>query len=158
MTCQHCGRESASALYCTWCGTRQGAPERTRAGRRADRYAAHPGEGVVNPGVLTTLFPHLARNQVNEFRWALLLGVGLILVLYLAGLVTASIVMGAILIPTVYILYLYEVRVYSDAPVPVLGLTIGAGVAVGIVLTLIIDSFAGTAPLLRSSPFGPTST
>jgi RsiW-degrading membrane proteinase PrsW (M82 family) len=154
MICERCGRESAPALFCTWCGTRQGAPDRTAAGRRADRFAAHPNEGVVNPAVFTTLFPHLAHRQIDEYRWAMVLGAIAIAILAFAGLITAAILMGAILVPVVYVLYLYEVRVYRDAPVQVLGLTIGGGVAVGIVVTLVIDSFAGTTPLIQSTPFG----
>lgn len=156
MTCQRCGRESASALFCTWCGTRQGAAEQTAAGRRGDRFAAHPNEGVLHPAVFTTLFPHLAHHKVSEFRWATLIGTGIIAVLYLAGLITAAILMGAILVPVVYLLYLYEARVYRDAPVQVLGLSLGAGVIVGIIVTLVVDAFASTAPLMRSTPFGLT--
>ena len=156
MTCQRCGRESASALYCTWCGTRQGAEATSVAGRRGDRFAAHPNEAVLEASVFTTLFPHLGHHKISEFRWATLIGAGIIGILYLAGLITAAILMGAILVPVVYLLYLYEVRVYRDAPIPVLALTLGAGVVVGVIVTLIVDALASTAPLMQSTPFGLT--
>ena len=107
MTCQRCGRESASALFCTWCGTRQGAEGTSVAGRRGDRFAAHPNEAVLEASVFTTLLPHLGHHKISEFRWATLIGAGIIGILYLAGLITAAILMGAILVPVVYLLYLY---------------------------------------------------
>lgn len=154
MVCERCGRESADAVFCTFCGTRQGGPQPTAVGRRTERYAAHPNEGVLHPAIFTTLFPHLSHHKVNGFRWALFIGVGLIAALYVLGLITAAILMSAILVPVVYVLYLYEVRVYRDTPIPVLGLTLGAGVVIGIVLTLAADALAGNAPLMRSTPFG----
>jgi RsiW-degrading membrane proteinase PrsW (M82 family) len=140
------------APFCTWCGTRQGTPERAAAGRRADQFAAHPNEAVLYPAVLTTLFPHLGHRQVNEFRWALLIGSAIIFVLYLAGLIGAALLAGALLVPIVYVLYLYEVRVYRDAPVQVLGLTLGVGVVLGVLVTLITDALASKTPLFRSTP------
>jgi RsiW-degrading membrane proteinase PrsW (M82 family) len=155
MRCQQCDRESADAVFCTWCGARQGS-EGSPAGRGTMRFAAHPNEEVLQPAVISTLMPHLGHRQVNEFRWALVSGSALIALLYLAGLITAAILMGAIFVPVVYLLYLYEVRVYRDAPIPVTGLTMGAGVVLGVIVTLIIDALAGSAPLLRSTPLGLT--
>ena len=40
--------------------------------------------------------------------------------------------------------------------IQVIGLTMGAGVVVGVIATLIIDGLAGSAPLLRSTPLGLT--
>jgi len=58
---------------------------------RERSYAAHPGESVVHASIFTTLFPHLGQHKVHEFRWAFLAGLGGILILYLAGLITAAI-------------------------------------------------------------------
>jgi RsiW-degrading membrane proteinase PrsW (M82 family) len=154
VTCQHCGRESAPAPFCTFCGTRQGSVGRPAAGRRGDRYAAHPNEGVLHPSVVTTLFPHLGHHKVNEFRWALLIGAAVLVVLYVVGLIAAAILAGAVLVPVVYLVYLYEARVYRDAPVRVIGLTLGGGAVLGVVVTLIGDALSSTAPLIRSTPFG----
>lgn len=154
MVCENCGRESAEAQFCTFCGTRQGASTRAVGGRRGERFAAHPNEGVLQPGVVTTLFPHLAHGNVNEYRWALLIGGAILVVLYLLGLIAAAVLTGAILVPVVYILYLYEARVYRDAPVQVVGLTLGGGALVGVVITLIGDAIAGIGPLIRSTRGG----
>lgn len=156
MECQRCGRSSEEAPFCTWCGTRQGASKPSAAGRRGDRFAAHPGEVVLQPSVLTTIFPHLGRQRVGEFEWALLVGLGLIVLLYFTGFIAAAILMAAVLVPILYVMYLYDARVYRDTPIPVLGWTLGAGAVLGVIVTVAINSIAPATPLVRSSPFGPS--
>ena len=59
------------------------------------------------------------------------------LVLYLAGLITAAILVAAFLVPVLYLIYLYEAQVYRDEPATILGFTLGAGIVIGIVVTLL---------------------
>jgi len=87
--------------------------------------------------VFTTLFPHLGHHKIHEFRWAFIAGLAGILVLDLAGLITAAILVSAFLVPVLYLIYLYEAQVYRDEPAIVLGFTIGGGIVVGILLTVI---------------------
>lgn len=156
MTCERCGRESPEARFCTWCGAGQTGAAAGAGGHRNDHYAAHPDEAVVQPGVFTTLFPHLGRNGINEFRWAFVVGIAVLLVLYATGLVAAAIIVGAILVPLLYVMYLYEVRVYRDAPIPVLGLTIGGGFVLGVVLTLLVRALSTATEQVTVLPFGTT--
>jgi RsiW-degrading membrane proteinase PrsW (M82 family) len=92
---------------------------------------------VAQPSVFTTLFPHLGHHKIHEFRWAFIAGLAGILVLDLAGLITAAILVSAFLVPVLYLIYLYEAQVYRDEPAIVLGFTIGGGIVVGILLTVI---------------------
>jgi RsiW-degrading membrane proteinase PrsW (M82 family) len=101
-------------------------------------YAAHPNEHVVQPSVFTTLFPHLGHHKIHEFRWAFAVGLAGILLLYLAHLITAAILLAIFLVPVLYLIYLYEAQVYRDEPALVLGFTIGGGVVVGLVLTVVV--------------------
>jgi hypothetical protein len=87
--------------------------------------------------MFTTLFPHLGHHKIHEFRWAFIAGLAGILVLYLAGLITAAILVSAFLIPVLYLIYLYEAQVYRDEPATVLGFTLGGGIVVGVLLTLL---------------------
>ncbi len=138
MTCRVCGREVPDGLFCAVCGADQrtaGAPG--DPGKRRGHYAAHPDEPVAQAAVLTTLLPHLDHDRVNEFRLALVAGLGILFLLYLAGFIAAAIITSAFLVPILYVMYLYEVRTFRDAPVPVLGLTLGAGIVVGVVLTIL---------------------
>ncbi len=138
MRCDHCAHDVPDGVFCTRCGAHQGTTgESGNAKSREHRYAAHPGEHVAQPSVFTTLFPHLGHHKIHEFRWAFIVGLAGVLILYLAGLITASILVSAFLVPVLYLIYLYEAQVYRDAPATVLGFTIGGGVVAGIVVTLV---------------------
>ena len=75
MRCDHCAHDVPDGVFCTRCGAHQGTTyEFGNARTREHRYAAHPGEHVAQPSVITTLFPHLGHHKVHEFRWALIVG------------------------------------------------------------------------------------
>jgi RsiW-degrading membrane proteinase PrsW (M82 family) len=136
--CDHCSHDVPDGVFCTRCGAHQGATSESGDAKLRERnYAAHPGEHVAQPALFTTLFPHLGHHKVHEFRWAFFIGVAGILVLYLAGLITAAILVAAFLVPVLYLIYLYEAQVYRDEPATVLGFTLGGGIAAGIVVTII---------------------
>ena len=141
MRCDHCANDVPDGVFCTRCGAHQGAVEAVGDPKLRERsYAAHPGEAVVHASIFTTLFPHLGQHKVHEFRWAFLAGLGGVLILYLAGLITAAILVSAFLVPVLYLIYLYEAQVYRDEPATVLGFTIGGGFIVGLVLTVITNA------------------
>lgn len=138
MRCDHCAHDVPDGVFCTRCGAHQGTVEGAGDPKtRMNRYAAHPGEHVVQPSVFTTIFPHLGQRKIHEFRWAFIVGLAGILVLYLAGLISAAILVAAFLVPLLYLIYLYEAQVYRDEPATVLGFTIGGGIVVGIVVTIV---------------------
>jgi hypothetical protein len=138
LQCDHCAQDVPDGVFCTRCGAHQGTTEDFgNAKTREHRYAAHPGEYVAQPSVITTLFPHLGHNKIHEFRWAFIAGLAGVLVLYLAGLITAAILVSAFLVPVLYLIYLYEAQVYRDEPATVLGFTLGGGIIVGIVVTIL---------------------
>src|SRR3981081_1876904 len=146
MQCDHCAQDVADGVFCTRCGAHQGTTEEFgNAKLREHRYAAHPGEHVAQPSVFTTLFPHLGHHKIHEFRWAFIAGLAGVLVLYLAGLISAAILLSAFLVPVLYLIYLYEAQVYRDEPALVLGFTLGGGIVIGLVVsvveTLILNPF-----------------
>jgi len=137
MRCVVCQREVPDGQFCAVCGAEQATTGATGdPARRRGRYAAHPDEHVAQAAVLTTLLPHLEHDRINEFRLALFAGLAILFLLYLGGFIAAAILTSAFLVPILYVMYLYEVRTFRDAPVPVLGLTLGAGIVVGVVLTI----------------------
>lgn len=142
MRCDHCSNDVPDGVFCTRCGAHQGTTEEFGdAKKREHRYAAHPGEHVATASIFTTLFPHLGHHKVHEFRWAFIAGLAGIMLLYLAGLITAAILVSAFLVPILYLIYLYEAQVYRDEPATVLGFTIGGGLIVGIVITVLSSTF-----------------
>ena len=137
MRCDHCSHDVPDGVFCTRCGAHQGTTQEFgNAKTREHRYAAHPGEHVAQPSVFTTIFPHLGHHKIHEFRWAFIAGLAGILVLYLAGLISAAILLSAFLVPVLYLIYLYEAQVYRDEPAIVLGFTLGGGIAIGIIATV----------------------
>lgn len=100
------------------------------------RYAAHPGEHVLQPALFTTLFPHLGHRKLQDFRWAFIVGLAAILVLCLAGLVLAAILAAALMMPVLYLVYFYEAQIYRDEPSRVFAYTFGAGLAAGLLIAL----------------------
>lgn len=156
MRCDHCANDVPDGVFCTRCGAHQGTTGELRGARsREHNYAAHPSEHVVQPSVFTTLFPHLGRQKVHEFRWAFAVGIAGIVVLYGAGLIAAAILVAIFLVPVLYLIYLYEAQVYRDAPATVLGFTIGGGVVIGLVVTLIeravYNPYSGVGNPLRGA-------
>ena len=139
MRCDHCAHDVPDGVFCTRCGAHQGTTEEIgNAKLREHRYAAHPGEHVAQPSIITTLFPHLGHHKIHEFRWAFIVGLAGVLVLWLAGLISAAILVAAFLVPVLYLVYLYEAQVYRDEPATVLGFTLGGGLIAGIVITLLV--------------------
>ena len=139
MRCDHCAHDVPDGVFCTRCGAHQGTTEEFgNAKLREHRYAAHPGEHVAQPSVITTLFPHLGHHKIHEFRWAFIAGLAGVLILYVSGLIAAAILVAAFLVPVLYLVYLYEAQVYRDEPATVLGFTLGGGVVAGIVITVIV--------------------
>lgn len=138
MRCDHCAHDVPDGVFCTRCGAHQGTTAELGGAKiREQQYAAHPGEHVAQPSVFTTIFPHLGQHKIHEFRWAFIVGLAALLILYVAGLITAAILVAAFLVPVLYLIYLYEAQVYRDEPATVLGFTIGGGIVAGIVVTVV---------------------
>ena len=159
MRCASCGKDVVAGVFCTSCGAHQ--PTTSDLGSADDRmhsYAAHPGEHVLSPGVISTLFPHLGRHRAHEFRWALLGGFAVIFLLYVAGLIAAALLASAFLVPLIYLLYLYEAQIYKGEPASVIGFTIGGGAVLGVVVSILAATEANSvsfAPGLGAPDIGP---
>ena len=144
--CEHCGKDTPDEAFCTWCGAHRAVAAGQAKARRQD-YAAHTGEHVAQPSVVTTLLPHLPRHRVHEFRWALIGGLAVVVGLVGGGLIVAAILAAAVLVPAVYLVYLYEAQVYRDEPAKVLGTTMVAGAVIGVVVSIIAQSLLHVSPL-----------
>lgn len=145
--CEHCGHETPDETFCTWCGAHR-VLIGPSARRRIHHYAAAPGEHVAQPSVISTLFPHLPSHRVHEFRWGLVGGLLVVVGLVAGGLVVAAVLTAAVLVPVLYLVYLYEAQVYRDAPAQVIGLTMAAGAALGVLVVSVANAVVPSrAPL-----------
>ena len=100
--CHHCGNDMQSA-----------DAERKKA------YAARPDEPVASFRLVSTIMPQGAGRQPYTYKVAL--GIALLLTVVTAalGALPVAIMVAAFAIPIVYILYLYDVNLWEDEPVPV---------------------------------------
>lgn len=138
MRCSTCNHEVPAGNYCVRCGA-------ALAAGRADldrRFAAAPQERVLTPRLISSIYPQLPRASLRDFRWALAVGAGLILLLGLLRLFPLALVVAAVLVPFLTVLYLIDVDVYEDEPLPVLALTLLWGLAAGIGMALIAKAIA----------------
>jgi RsiW-degrading membrane proteinase PrsW (M82 family) len=153
VTCEHCGKQVPDAVFCTNCGAHQGlATDGIAAQERTQHFAAHPGEHVSQPSVFSTLLPHLGHRKIHEFRWAFVIGLAAIVALVATGLIVAALLASIFLVPTLYIVYLYEAQVYRDEPALVLGATLIGGIVLGLIVTIIADRVIGVSLHATAGP------
>src|SRR6202165_4765000 len=150
-TCPHCDELGPVGALCgNW-----GAHASATAGRApVHSYAAAPNKHVVRPTVISTLFPHLPHRHAHVFREVL--GAGLLIVVLLAALrlYTSALIGAALLLPILYLIYLYEVDVYETEPVLVVGATFVTGAVLGIRYALVTGHFiSGTIGGTQQGPF-----
>ena len=126
MPCPTCSTESPEvALYCYRCGTSLRGSASTRAGS----YAVQSSEGVNQFALISTIMPHTNRQTADNYRWAMIISAVLIVGATGLGLLPIAVAAAAFLIPIVYLVYIYDVNMWEDAPVPVVaGLFVGTGV------------------------------
>jgi hypothetical protein len=146
--CPRCEHEVPATAYCVRCG--EWLVDDLSAhpsGRRG--FTAAPNESRFVPSMISTIFPQLPRADMDSFRASLALGAAAIIVLALFRLFPLGLVGSAVLVPLLVILYLWDVDLYEDEPLFVLGLTIAwgaaAGVGIGFLTRHIVDPDAGLA-------------
>lgn len=149
--CPSCSRSVPEGEFCGACG----AHLTTGSANRTHAFAAHPGEHVLHPGVVSTLFPHLPHRHAGPFRLALLAGTVLIAVLGMLGLTAADIAVACLVVPMLYLIYLYEAEVYEDEPELVIGLTFVLGLAIAIPWTWFTGPFI-TSTVVQNGISGAT--
>jgi hypothetical protein len=81
-----------------------------------------PSEHVAQLALLSTLLPHSNRGVANEYRWALVAGGAVAMLLAALGLVAPAVMVGAFLIPATYLVFAHDVDLWEERP----GLTIAA--------------------------------
>src|SRR5438270_376978 len=92
-----------------------GEPPSSLSGvRRA--FAAAPGESVLRPSIVSTVFPQLPQSSMAVFRLCLGLGSATVLVLGLAKLYPVALLVAAILLPALAVVYFYDVNIFEAQP------------------------------------------
>ncbi len=130
--CPVCQCPVPGGEFCGACGAHL-HPKSGHSPGRHRIYAADPAERMLHLSVITTLFPHLPHRHSGPFRVALAGAALMLLALGLLGVIGVAVVLSAALVPVLYVLYLYEVEVYEDEPVLVIGGTLVIGFLLGLV-------------------------
>ncbi len=131
MPCPTCSTENPEvASYCHRCGSS------LRAGStgRANSYAVSSAENVNQFALISTIMPHTNRETADNYRWAMIISAVLILGATALGLLPIAIAAAAFLIPLAYLVYIYDVNLWEDAPAPVV---IGLFFVTGILAVLV---------------------
>ena len=131
--CNQCGHEVPRLKFCIRCGdplTDEYAAESTREDRR--RFAAAPNEGVNSVAFISTFFPQLPRADMRTFRLAFAAGVAIVAGLALLGFYPIALASAAVLVPLLFVLYLWDVDIYEDEPLSVIGATMLWGAIAGV--------------------------
>jgi hypothetical protein len=95
--------------------------------RRRGSYALQQGEPVMSFNLVSSLLPMASGTAPQTYRWALGLGLLVPVVAGALGYLAFAFVAAALVVPVVYLVYMYDVNQWDDQP---LGVVLGAvGVA-----------------------------
>ncbi|GAB2586822.1 PrsW family intramembrane metalloprotease [Kribbella endophytica] len=153
MECPRCGSEVPDvSQFCHHCGSglRSADPGRKKA------YAARPDEPVASFKLVSTIMPQGSGQQPYTYKVAL--GVALLLTVVTAavGALPVAIMVAAFAIPIVYILYLYDVNLWEDEPIPVVvAAFLLTGVLAGVFTWLWSDRIGLSLDTIGSNDAGP---
>ncbi len=106
-------------------------------GERRQSYALQPGEPVASFNLVTSLMPLASGSAPQTYRWALGLGILIPVVAGALGFLAFAFVAAAVVVPAIYVVYMYDVNQWEDQPVGVVLGAIGAAAALGVGLTFL---------------------
>lgn len=114
VTCPRCATSNpAAARFCQACG------DSLRETEKRSAYAANPSESVASFAVVSTLMPHASDRTPQTYRWALAVGLAIPVLAWAFGALPFALATAVFVVPVVYVVYLYDMNLWEDAPVPV---------------------------------------
>jgi hypothetical protein len=135
LNCPRCHAELPDvAHFCHVCGQDVRSEDLTR--RRS--FAAKPDEPVASFALVSTIMPRGAGERPQTYRIALTIAIVAALIAAIFGALPIAILVAAFAIPIVYIVYLYDVNLWDDEPIPVTGLAFGLTGVLTIVFTMVV--------------------
>lgn len=139
--CAACSRDNPpSARFCAGCGAPVGQEGRKRP------YAAQPNESVASFALVSTVMPYASAQSARTYKVALIMGIAIPVIALLFGQPSFALVSAAFIVPVVFILYLYDVNLWEDQPVPVVLGTFGLSLAFGVGFTYLWRTWMFTQP------------
>ena len=152
MECPRCGTQVPEAgLFCHACGHDLSAGDRTRRS-----FAAKPDEPVRSFRLVSSIMPKGAAERPRTYQIAFGVTVLVAVAAALLGALPVAILVAALAIPLIYIVYLYDVNLWEDQPIPVTGLAFVLTLALGAIFTWGWTTLRG--PLVDSRAFDQATT
>ena len=140
MECPRCHAQLPEvAHFCQVCG------QDMRTGDLARRrsFAVKPDEPVASFALISSIMPRGVADRPQTYRIALTLALVVALVAAIFGALPIALLVAAFSIPAVYIVYLYDVNLWEDEPIPVTALAFGLTGVLALVYTIVIQAFTG---------------
>ncbi|MET1007413.1 MAG: zinc ribbon domain-containing protein, partial [Propionibacteriaceae bacterium] len=119
MSCPRCGADlPAVAHFCHTCG------QDLRTGDLARRksFAVKPDEPVASFALISSIMPRGSGERPQTYRIALTIALAVALIAAIFGALPIAVLVAAFAIPIVYIVYIYDVNLWEDEPIPVTAL------------------------------------
>ncbi len=119
MECPRCRAAlPAIAHFCHACGQDQRSADLAR--RKS--FAVKPDEPVASFALISSIMPRGAGQRPQTYRIALTIALVVALIAAIFGAMPIAVLVAAFAIPIVYIAYIYDVNLWEDEPLPVVGL------------------------------------
>ncbi len=116
MHCRRCNAELPEAAhFCHNCGQDMLSSD----AKRTRSFAVKPDEPVVSFALVSTIMPRGAGERPQTYRLALLLALTAALAAAVFGALPIAVLLAAFAIPIVYVVYVYDVNLWEDEPIPV---------------------------------------
>ena len=104
---------------------------------RRESFALQPGEPVASFNMVTSLMPLASGSAPQTYRWALGLGLLIPVLAGALGYLAFAFVAAALVVPAIYVVYMYDVNEWEDQPLPVVLGTVAAAAALGVGFTFL---------------------
>ena len=134
MECPRCHAQiPGTAHFCPECGS----DRRTGDTARRRSFAAKPDEPVASFALVSSIMPRGSGQRPQTYRIALTFALVVALVAAIFGAMPIAVLVAAFAVPLVYIVYMYDVNLWEDEPIPVTGLAFGLTGALALVWTVV---------------------
>ena len=141
MPCPACHHDVPAGRFCARCGAHLSLAPGERPGLlRMSDFAAAPGENVLQPSIVSSMFPQLPSRSRVAFRLALGLVVTVLIAFSLLQWYVPMLALAIFAPPTLVAIYLVEARLLADLPAWVWALTAVLGILVGVGWATLTDA------------------
>lgn len=82
--------------------------------------------------------PLTTRQSGERYRWALVAAAAIVLACAFAGLVAAAVLTAAVSVPIVYLVYVYDVNAWEDAPIAIVLAVVGVSALVSTMVSMLL--------------------